>query len=196
MLERILGVFKLDVATFEAIEHDQSATTQAAIVVGLVGLLSAISAAVGAVVANNALGTLQTQLGSDFQLPIDIPTLSPIGAFLNALVGAFVAWLVWSFLTYFIGTRLFDGQADTGEMLRVIGFAQAPRLLSALGFIPCVGALLSFAGWIWALVATFVAVRQGLDIDNGKTALTVLLSFVVVILVNLFILGPLFALLS
>lgn len=196
MLERILGVFKLDVATFELIEHDESATTQAAIVVGLVGLLSAIGAAIGAVVANNALSTIGSQLGSDFELPMAIPTLSPVGAFLNALIGAFVAWLLWSALTYFIGTRLFEGQANMGEMLRVIGYAQAPRLLSVLGFIPCIGALLSLAGWLWALVATFVAVRQGLDIDNGKTALTVILSFVVVIVVNIFVLGPLFALLS
>lgn len=192
MWERILGVFKLDVPTFEAIEADENGTTQAAIIVALVGLLSAIGAAVGAAMANNALVSLEQQLGSDFQLPIAIPTLTPVGAFVSALLGAFVAWLLWSVLTYFIGTRLFGGQATMGEMLRVLGYAQAPRLLSVFSFIPCVGALLSLAGWIWSLVAGFVAVRQGLDIDNGKTILTVLLSFIVVIVVN-FLLGSLFA---
>lgn len=196
MFERILGVLKLNVDTFEDIEKDPQATTQAAIVVALVGILGAISAAVGAVMANNALSQLQTQFGSDLQLPFSIPTLSPLGAALNALIGAFVSWLVWSFLTYLIGTRLFAGEADMGEMLRVVGYGQAPRLLSVLGFIPCVGPLLSFAGWVWSLVATFIGIRQGLDIDNGKTFITVLLSFLVVIVVNVFILGPLFALLS
>lgn len=196
MLERIMGVLKLDVPTFEAIENDPSATTQAAIIVAVVGVLSAIGAAIGATAANSALSSLQSQLGSEFQIPLDIPTLSPLAAGLNALVGAFVAWLLWSFLTYFIGTRLFDGEADLNEMLRVVGYGQVPRLLSVFAFIPCIGAILGFVGWVWALVATFIGIRQGLDIDNGKTFLTVAISFVVVILVNFLILGPLFALLS
>lgn len=196
MFERILGVLKLDTATFAAIEKDPSATSQAAIIVGIVGVLSAIGAAIGAMAANSALSALQTQLGSDFDLPMAMPTLSPIWAGINALIGAFVAWLVWSFLTYFIGTRLFNGEADLNEMLRVVGYGQAPRLLSVFSFIPCIGPIISLVGWIWSLVATFIGIRQGLNLDNGKTAITVLISFVVVIVVNLLILGPLFALLS
>lgn len=196
MFERILGVLKLDTATFETIENDPAATTQAAIIVGIIGVLSAIGAAVGAAAANSALSSIQSQLGSDFDLPMAMPTLSPVGAALNAFIGAFIAWLVWSFLTYFIGTRLFNGQADLNEMLRVVGYGQAPRLLSVFSFIPCIGAILAFVGWVWALVATFIGIRQGLNLDNGKTAVTVLISFVVVILINLLILGPLFALLT
>lgn len=195
MLQRILGVFKLDVATFEEIEADQTATTQAFIVVLLVALLGGVGSAVGAMAANTAMEQLSGTLGSDFQLPIAVPTLSPVGAFISAVVSALVAWLLWSALTYFIGTRLFEGEADMGEMLRVIGFAQAPRLLSVLSFIPCIGALLSLAGWIWALVASFIGIRQGLDLDNGKTLLTVVISIIVVIAVNFLIgliLAPIF----
>ena len=103
---------------------------------------------------------------------------------------------MWSFLTYIVGTWLFDGEADLNEMLRVVGYGQSPRLLSIFSFIPYIGAILAFIGWIWSLVAAFIGIRQGLDLDNGKTAVTVLISFGVVILVNLLILGPLFALLS
>jgi len=28
-------------------------------------------------------------------------------------------------------------------------------------------------GWIWTMAAGFVAVRQGLDLDNTKTAITI-----------------------
>lgn len=84
-----------------------------------------------------------------------------------------------------------------GEMLRVIGFAQAPRLLSVFSFIPCLGAILSLAGAIWALVATFIGIRQGLDIDNGKTLLTIIISFIIVFFVNFLIgsilLAPMFS---
>ena len=43
-----------------------------------------------------------------------------------------------------------------------------------LGIIPCVG---DFIGALWAMIAGFIAVRQGLDLDDFRSALTILLSF-------------------
>ncbi len=200
MFQRIIGVFKLNAATFNEIEQDKTATTQAALVVVLVALISGIGAAIGAVMLNRTMPGLmeglEGSLGEGFDMSL-IPQMSPIGAFLNAVIGALLSWLVWSALTYFVGTKLFNGTADMGEMLRVIGFAQAPRLLSALGFIPCIGALFSIAGWVWALAASFVAIREGLDLDNGKTLLTIIVSFIGALIVSFLIglvLAPLFAL--
>lgn len=182
MIDRIMGVFRLSVPTFEEIEADESATGQAALVVAIVAILAGVGAYLATQMAGPALAQLGEQLGGD--VPITMPELSPIGAAVNAVIGAFLAWLIWSALTYFIGTRLFGGQATMGEMLRVIGFAQAPRILSVLGFIPCIGAILSLVGWVWSLVASFIGIRQGLDLDNGKTAITVILSFLAAILIN------------
>ena len=200
MFQRIIGVFKLNAATFNEIEQDKTATTQAALVVVLVALISGIGAAIGAVMLNRTMPGLmeglEGSLGEGFDMSL-IPQMSPIGAFLNAVIGALLSWLVWSALTYFVGTKLFNGTVDMGEMLRVIGFAQAPRLLSALGFIPCIGALFSIAGWVWALAASFVGIREGLDLDNGKTLLTIIVSFIGALIVSFLIglvLAPLFAL--
>jgi hypothetical protein len=200
MFERIMGVFKLDKATFADVEQDQTATTQAAMVVVLVAILAGIGAAIGAVMFNRTMPgvieSLESSLGDTFNSVL-APQMSPIGAFINAALGAVVAWLIWSALTYFVGTKLFNGTADMGEMMRVIGFAQAPRLLSVLGFIPCLGPLLSFAGWVWALAASFVGIREGLDLDSGKTLLTILVAFIGAIVVNFLIgllLAPIFAL--
>lgn len=196
MFERIIGILKLHRPTYQAIEADETATSQAAMIVGLVGLLGAIGAAIGAVIANRAMADLMPQLQDQLgALPFAMPQLSPIGAFLSALLGAFIAWLMWSALTYFIGTRLFGGQATFNEMLRLLGFAQAPRLLSVLGFIPCLGAIFSFVGWIWSLITSYIAVKEGLDLDDGKTIATVVVSFIGVIIVN-FLFGTLFGLLS
>jgi hypothetical protein len=149
-----------------------------------------------AVIANRTMGSVLPQLEDSLgALPLDIPTLSPIGAFLNGLIGAFLAWIIWSALTYFIGTRLFKGDSSFNEMLRLLGFAQAPRLLAVFGFIPCLGGILSIVGWIWSLVASYIAVKEGLDLDDGKTILTVLISFVAVIIFNVLVLGPILALL-
>lgn len=199
MLQRILGVFKLDKATFAEIEADQSATTQAAIVVVLVALIAGIGAAIAAVMVNRTMPGVIEGLGESGIEGLDlsmIPQMSPVGAFLNAVIGALLSWLVWSALTYFIGTKLFGGTADMGEMLRVIGFAQAPRLLSGLSFIPCLGGILSLVGWVWALAASFVAIREGLDLDSGKTLVTIILAFIGAFLVSFLIglvMAPIFA---
>jgi hypothetical protein len=107
MLDRIIGVLRLDAVTYEEIEADESATTQAAMVVAIVAIVGGI---VGAGIGS--------ALGVNF-----------VGSFLRQLIGAFVAWLVWAAVTYFVGTLLFNGKSTMGQMLRVLGFAQAPGFL-------------------------------------------------------------------
>ena len=202
MFQRIMGVFKLDKATFAEIEGDQSATSQAAIVVVLVALVAGIGAAVAAVMLNRTMPGLMEGLGDSLGEGFDmsmVPQMSPVGAFLNAVIGALLSWLVWSALTYFIGTKLFGATADMGEMLRVIGFAQAPRLLSGLSFIPCLGGILSLVGLVWALAASFVGIREGLDLDTGKTLITIIIAFIGAIAVSFLIglvMAPIFAIAS
>lgn len=198
MLNRIIGVLRLDVNTFEEIEHDKSATGQAAIIVAVVAVLTAIGSFFGVQTASAVLEQMQQQFGEAGIDPTmaQFAAISPIGAALNAFISAFVGWLLWSVLTYLIGTNLFKGQATIGEMLRVLGFAQAPRLLGIFGFIPCLGAIIGIIAAFWSLVAGFIAVRQGLDIDNTKTAITVVLSWLIAVVFNLCVLGPIFALIA
>lgn len=192
MLQRIIGVFKLDVATFEEIEADQSATGQAAIVVGVVALLGAIGAFMAAQSANALVDAFAGF--SEVEIPFDtIPQISPIGAAIQGFIVAFVAWIVWAALTFVIGKALFQADTDMGEMLRVIGFAQAPRVLAVFGFIPCLGFLIGILAWVWTVAASFTGIRQGLDLDNTKTLVVVLLSFVGALIVN-WIIGTIFAL--
>jgi hypothetical protein len=145
MFENIIGVFKLDIPTFERIEKDTTQTGPAALIVIVVALLSGLG--------NGFFNTFS-----------DRPFFN---GFIGALIAVLLGWLLWSFLTWFVGTRLFNGQADLGEMLRVIGYAYVPQVLS---IIPCVGGII---GLIWTIAAGFVAIRQGLDLDNTKTLLTI-----------------------
>lgn len=159
MFERIIGVFKLDVNTFEEVEHDQNATTQAALIVAVVALLSAFGSGIAAGIG-----------GGSF-----------ISSFFSTFVWAFVAWFLWSLVSYLVVTMLFSGQATLDEMLRVIGFAHGPQILA---IIPCIGAVI---GAIWSLIAGFIAIHQGLDLDNIKAFLTVVVGFLVMAIGNLVI---------
>lgn len=147
-VQRMIGAARLDIATFEEVEHDLDATLQAAGVVTIVALCAAVG------------GTSQGEGGI-------------IGRPLASLLG----WLVWSGVTYLIGTRLFRGEATWGEMLRTIGFAHAPGVLMVLGGIPLLGGLVGLAVAIWMLVAGIVAIRQGLDVSTGQALVTAFLGW-------------------
>lgn len=173
------------VNTFEEIEADTNATGQAAIIVVLLALLAAVGAYFAANVGNDVLTSLEGIGGAD--IPAGLFTsaqTSPAGAAVGALVQALFSWLILAATTFFVGTNLFGGKADLGQMLRVTGFAQTPRFLSVAAFVPCLGAILGFVGWVWMLVATFIGIRQGLDLDNGKAALTIIISIVFIWIVN------------
>jgi hypothetical protein len=162
MLDRIIRVIRLDRSVFAEVEHDETLTSEAAIIVVIVSLLSALGAAFA---------------GERFLLGF-------VGEFLS---GILLNWILWSLLTWWIGTNLFDGQADVGEMLRVLGYANAPRLLGLFRFIPCLGWILVLAGAILSLIAAFFAIQEGLDLETGETLATVVISWLVSFVLSLII---------
>jgi hypothetical protein len=154
LLQRVLGVFRLSVLTFEDIEHDRKAIWQAFAVVSVVALAA----------------SLGSSLLSSFQ------SAGFLTSFIVTLAWIFISWFLWALATYLVGTLAFGLNASLPEMMRVLGFAYAPLVLSV---IPCVGPLV---GGLWALAAGFIAVRHGLDLDDIKTAVTILVGFMVYIL--------------
>ena len=144
-VRRVVGATLLDVDTYEEVEHDQNATAQAAMVVAIVAVARGIGAS-----------------GSGL-----------MGALL-AGAGALVMWGVWAGICYMVGVNLFGGTATWGELLRTLGFAQAPGVLWVFAFIPILGWPLYALLPLWIAVAGFIAIRQALDIGNTKTLLTIL----------------------
>jgi hypothetical protein len=162
MWERMKGAAMLDVATYEEVEHDESLTTQAAIVV----LLAAGARGIGGF---NDGGN----------------------GIIIGIIAALFSWLVWAGVTYLIGDKLLKGTATWGELLRTLGYAQAPALLLILGILPLpfFGGLLAAVVGIWLLVTGIVAIRQALDFDTGKAILTAFLGWLVAVAIPLIVIG-------
>ena len=150
LVDRMRGAAALDPATYNEVENDLQATGQAGIVV----VIAAVSAAIGGAGRGGA-------------------------GIILGLVGALIGWALSSGVVYFIGTRLFGGTATWGEMLRVLGFAQAPGVLLALGIIPLLGGLITFAVGIWITIARYFAIREGLDLEPWPAFFAALISGVV-----------------
>lgn len=173
LFDRMIRAARLDNSLYEEVEADNTATTQALIVVTLSSICSGIGTALSRVLAGHG----------------------PVGVgvgLLGGLFSAFIVWFVWSFITYFVGTKVFSGTASYGELLRTIGFANSPGVLLFFSFIPVLGGLLSFVVWIWNLVAMIIAVRQALDFSTGNAVLTCIVGWIVA-LVLLIIIGSLIA---
>jgi hypothetical protein len=142
------GAAMLDVATYEEVEHDEKATGQAAIVVIIVAVCSAI----GAVWRGG-------------------PSI------IVAPISAILGWLLWAAVTHIIGGKLLGGTATWGELLRTLGFAQAPGVLMIFGIIPLLGGVVRLVVALWLLVAGVVAIRQALDFSTGKAIATAILGW-------------------
>lgn len=149
MLQRMIRAAKLDVDLYETVEADRGYTGEAFTIVLVTALLWGVGQWV-------------------------LPDTSFWGSVVGGVVGAIVGWVIWAIITTIVGKQL-GGTTDTGEMLRVLGYASSPM---ALGIVPGVGHVV---GGVWALVAAVVAVRQGLDFTTGKAVGTIVIGWIVYI---------------
>ena len=170
-VQRLIGAASLDVAIYEEVEADRGATGQAVAVV----ILSSVAAGIG----SRGFGG------------------ASIDTIVLMSVAALIAWAAWALVTLQVGGRLLpepQTQVDLGELLRTIGFANAPGILRVFGFIPSVSKPAFAIAAVWMLLAMIVAVRQALDYKSTGRAVLVcaigwVLSIILTVLFGLF-LGP------
>jgi hypothetical protein len=152
-VERLTGVLRLDSAAYDDVADDPGALGQAAVVVGFAALARSLSAEGG------PLG------GQGIAFMIQVGATWPIAAF-----------LIWALGNWF------GHPASFARVLRVIGFALAPLLITALTVLPAEFVrvaidLLSTA----LLIATFVVgTRQALRATTGRAAFVCIVLFMVV----------------
>jgi hypothetical protein len=166
MVERAIGAARLDPAVYEDVEKDTTALPQAMAVVALAALCSGIGSAQGGA-----------------------------GMILLGIVGALVGWVIWAGIIFVVGTMVVPEpttDADLGQVLRCLGFAAAPSILMALGFIPLLGGIIGIVATLWQLAATVVAVRQALDYTStGRAVGVCLLGFLAYMIAVIAVVAPL-----
>jgi hypothetical protein len=162
---RVIGAIRLQSATYEEVEHDHSATLQAGAIVVAVSLTNSVSWYFG---------------------------MWDAGWILRGAFQSLMAWVIGALFLWQIGTRLLPGkktEADLGQLLRTVGFAQAPGLFGLLAVIPVLGLFIPFVVAIWIIAAMFIAVRQALDYDDTFRAIMVCLLAWIVSALTFMVLG-------
>jgi len=164
MIKRIMRAVMLDREFFKEAEADTNLNQEALVIVVIVSAVGGIGAFL-----NNVMWQ---SIGRAI-----------IGLLVTGVLGV-ANYYIWAYVTHFIGTNMFKGEAEPDELLRVLGYASAPRLLELFRFIPCIGWLISLAGAIWALVVGFFGVQEALDLDTTETLVTVVLGWLVILIIT------------
>lgn len=147
--DRLIAAARLDSSVYEEVEADTSATPQAAGAVAIVAMASAVG-----------------HVGHG------------VGGMISGIIAATVGWLLWAGITYLIGDKLLGGTATWGELLRTLGFAQAPGILFILAAAPVVGWVIAAVVSVWLLLAGIIAIRQACDFGTGRAILTAVLALI------------------
>jgi len=147
-LNRFFRAAKLDVSLYQELVEDGRAMNQALIVVFLYSMASAYGTfgRTGATGIN--IGMITTLLG----------------------------WYVWSFSTYIVGARLLpepQTEPDRKAVMRVMGFASAPGVMRALGFMRGLGLVVLLIATVWMIAAAAVGVKRALNYESIYRALGV-----------------------
>jgi len=143
MFFRIFRALKLDATLFEEVESREDLNLETwGIIIGL-GLLPALA----------MLILLIFESSFSFWYILLFTIAIPFIIILSFLINIGVTW--------FIGSKAFSGMASFNELRRALTYSYVPLILI---IIPCVNVLV----FIWSLVIAFVAIRQTMDISNGK----------------------------
>lgn len=173
LINGIIRAVKLDATLYEEVEQDPSYDQDSLVVVLVASLLGAFGALIRLVISGDILA-----------------------AILGFIVGAALAVLgfyIWVWVATFVGTRMFKGTGEFGNVKRAMGFAYAPQFLNVLAFIPCLGGIIGLIAWALSVVAGVIAIRQSLNQDNTNAILTTVVSAFIVFVVTALIGGILAA---
>jgi len=154
------GALTLDARTYREVEQDVDANGQAALTVIIAALASGIGALAGSDWLRIALGTI---------------------------VSSVVQWIVFSFVAYFVGSTLFatpQTSATPGQVLRTLGFAQAPKFFAVLGIIPILGWIAGLVVFIWFIVAAITALQEAFEFNAARAIGTGIVALIGIIIVD------------
>ncbi|RMF93153.1 MAG: hypothetical protein D6734_10775 [Candidatus Schekmanbacteria bacterium] len=146
---------KLDQSLFKEVEEDESANSQALVVL----LITALCTTIGIYLTG-----LTKEEGGMYIL-------------LLGLAVSVIGWMLLLFIIYILGSTLFGTKRTDVVFLslfRTVTFAASPGVLRFFIFLPALGLLLDIAAQLWCITGMIIALRSIFDFSTGRaTALCI-----------------------
>lgn len=169
-MDRIIGAFTFRDGIYAEVEHDESFTQSAWLIVVVVSFLNQLGA------------SATTDIGSWV-----------IGAILGTIV-AVIGFAISTFLIDFAARTFFDADVTFNELVRTLGLAYVWNVIGVFGFVgvlipglSCVVGLASLVGFILLLVAWYMALQEALDLGCGGVFISLLIAFVIYLVLQLIV---------
>jgi len=166
-MDRIIGAFTFRKGVYEEVEHDETFTTTAYIIVAVAAFLS-------------NLGSFS---GSGFDDIVGWAGRTIIGT-----IFAVIAFAIAVAVVNWVGRAVFNAEVTFGELVRTLGLAyvwQAVGVLGVLGIagaaLSCVTGLAQVAAVLAGLFAWFIAAKEALDLEWLQVIITVAIAWFVII---------------
>lgn len=178
LVNRMVRAAKLQRAVYAEVAADITATRQAVAVVVITALAAFISDQIGP--PDLAWLGVPAEDGGGSSLGILLLIIGPIVAI--------IAWLVWSVVAWYVGTRMIAHDRKDVEFLevaRAIGFAQTPSVLGVTLFIPVLGLIVQVGVFFWVLATGFVAIRESMRLTDGQAVGTMVVGVLAFLAVSL-----------
>jgi hypothetical protein len=172
LMDRIIGAFTFRKDVYAEVEKDTSFTTTAWLLVIVVNFLS-------------QFGTRSFQ-GFGGRI---------FGALIGTVISV-ISFAVAVFIISWLGKQLFNADVTFDELVRTLGLASVWNVVGFIGILAafsrtlsCLLAPVTFAAVILGLIAWLFAAREALDLDWGKTIVTVIIGWAIMLVISLLIGG-------
>lgn len=162
LADRLLRLVRLDTSVFDEVRQDPSATLPAV----LVAVVSTVLAGLG--------GWLWWWI-QDYE---DKGELFMKSVILGSLF-SIALWIVWLLVTWVILTQLFREDADWQQMLRTMGMASIPLVISVVMFIPGLDFGIALASVALYFGLTTIAVQSVTPADPARVLVANLAGFAI-----------------
>jgi hypothetical protein len=149
-LNRFLRAVKLDVSLYQELIEEPRMWNQSLIVVFIYSMASAYGTFGRTGVTGINIGMITSLLG----------------------------WYVWAFSTYMVGARFLpeaQTHPDRKAIMRIMGFATAPGVVRAFGFMQGLGLVVLAIAAAWMVATAAVGVKQALSYENTSRAVGVVI---------------------
>lgn len=156
MLQRVVRAASFDTRFFQELRYNAALNQEALIIVIIVAVLSALGGLGGGIIG-----------------------------FLMAGIMAVVGYYIWSYVALWVAKQFYGVDTDIEAVQRAIGYAYAPRVLSLLSWVPCIGWLVAFVGSIWSLVLGVFALREIMGLDTTKAIVVTIVGWVIIFVITL-----------
>jgi hypothetical protein len=160
IVQRLRRLAGRDYTVLSEIRYDTKANAEAALIVVVVSIIAALSAAFH---SGNFFGALAFRF----------------------IAGVLLSWGLWSYIAVFVLTNFYGIDAEFWQMARLIGYANLPMALTILAIFGCLGTLIASLASVIVLVTAFFIVRESFGLSTERAIIATVIGWLVVFVANI-----------